>query len=158
MVAQRGILVLVRGLPGSGKSTYAARFATAHPGSTHYEADQYFVKDGVYTYDPRAIRYAHSWVAAQVEHDMIQAIGSAGPHVVVVSNTFSRQWEMAELMQLAAKYGWAVEVKTLFDAGLTDTQLHERGVHKVPLTTINAMRRRWEPWPDEVRIEGQEAL
>ena len=40
-------LVLVRGLPGSGKSTYARSL-----GYPNFEADMFFIKDGKYVYNP----------------------------------------------------------------------------------------------------------
>ena len=40
-------LYLLRGLPGSGKSTLAKSL-----GGEHVEADQYFISDGEYLFDP----------------------------------------------------------------------------------------------------------
>ncbi len=54
-----GELVLIRGLPGSGKSTMAKDLATQ--GYLHFEADMYFELDGHYRYDASCIREAHSW-------------------------------------------------------------------------------------------------
>lgn len=79
-------LVLIRGLPGSGKSTYARRF---YSGYVHCEADHYFYdKDGVYRYNPDLIRQAH----AACQKKAREALRSGKS--VVVSNTFVRQWEM----------------------------------------------------------------
>lgn len=44
--ADIGELVLIRGLPGSGKSTMAK--VLAQVGYEHYEADMFFERDGVY--------------------------------------------------------------------------------------------------------------
>jgi len=44
-------LVIIRGLPGSGKSTFAKKFV--EKGFKHYEADMWMVdKDGNYSFDP----------------------------------------------------------------------------------------------------------
>ena len=40
-------LYLVRGVPGSGKSTFAKQL-----GGTHFETDTYFMVDGEYKFDP----------------------------------------------------------------------------------------------------------
>lgn len=50
-------LVLIRGLPGSGKSTIARAMAAYE----HYEADMYFEKGGEYCYDASKIKDAHEW-------------------------------------------------------------------------------------------------
>jgi energy-coupling factor transporter ATP-binding protein EcfA2 len=52
-------LVLIRGLPGAGKSTMAKVLALV--GYEHFEADMFFVKDGTYCYDRTRIRDAHAW-------------------------------------------------------------------------------------------------
>jgi len=142
-------LTLVRGLPGSGKSTYAERYCKVHkPTPVHLEADMYFLKDGVYTFNPKLLVKAHQWVLAEAERALCDG------QSVIVSNTFTRKWEMLGLMNLASDGGTPVEVRTLFDAGLTDEQLAERCVHSVPVATIRAMRERWEPFDGEVRITG----
>lgn len=51
-------LVLIRGLPGSGKSTMAKVLALV--GYQHFEADMFFVRDGTYCYDRSRIREAHA--------------------------------------------------------------------------------------------------
>ena len=40
------VLYIVRGIPGSGKSTFAKSL-----GGTHFEADMFFMKDGEYKFD-----------------------------------------------------------------------------------------------------------
>ena len=40
------VLYIVRGIPGSGKSTFAKSL-----GGTHFEADMFFMKNGEYKYD-----------------------------------------------------------------------------------------------------------
>ena len=58
------ILIIIRGLPGSGKSTLATMIDFYHSvvdpeAVAIHEADQYFVKDGVYFFNPLEIPNAH---------------------------------------------------------------------------------------------------
>lgn len=54
-------LLLVRGIPGSGKSTYAKQWAEEN-NAVHVEADMYFVQpSGHYAFDPKQIGAAHDW-------------------------------------------------------------------------------------------------
>jgi adenylate kinase family enzyme len=69
--------VLIRGLPGSGKSTMAREMVSA--GYEHFEADMYSMIDGVYSYDASRIRDAHAWCQQETR----QAL--AGGRCVVVS-------------------------------------------------------------------------
>jgi hypothetical protein len=50
-------LLLIRGLPGSGKTTMAKKYAQA--GYVHCEADQYFEVGGEYRFDGSKLRAAH---------------------------------------------------------------------------------------------------
>ena len=125
-------LFLVRGLPGSGKSDVAASLGPS------VSADDYFMQEGRYAFDPRQLRQAHAWClarAGQMCDDLTE---------VVVANTFSQRWEMEPYLRLAGEGNIRVHVVDLFDGGLTDDQLHARNVHGVPLRTSMQMRARWE--------------
>ena len=126
--------VLLRGLPGSGKSTLAQRLASEH-GFHHLEADQHFVVDGVYRFDPARVADAHAIVA----RDALAAL-QAG-RSVVVAITHVRLWEMAAVIgaaRLANRSFCVVE--------FTGTW---RNVHDVPAEAMRRMRERWEPLPAE---------
>lgn len=94
-------LFILRGLPGSGKSTLAKSIA----GSRGWikEADMYFVDgDGNYNFKPSQIKEAHAWCQEEVEFIMKYE------HKVIVSNTFTQEWEMQPYYDLAEKYGYKV--------------------------------------------------
>ena len=52
-------LVLIRGLPASGKTTMASVLPMI--GYKHFEADMFFEVGGVYLYDAKRIGEAHAW-------------------------------------------------------------------------------------------------
>lgn len=91
-------LFLLRGLPGSGKSTLAKSL-----GGKHFEADQYFMRDGDYKFDASKLRNAHEWCRSSIGGLMI----NKEPRLVV-SNTFTQEWEMKPYFELAEKYGYTV--------------------------------------------------
>jgi predicted kinase len=91
-------LYLLRGLPGSGKSTMAGSLA-----GCHVEADQFFEKDGEYLFDPTKLSEAHKWCQNRAESYM-----HTGWPRVVVSNTFTQEWEMTPYLDLAERYGYRV--------------------------------------------------
>jgi predicted kinase len=120
-------LTLIRGLPGSGKSTMARKIAI-DTGALHVEADMWV--DYSRRYDPDAVKRAHAICQSQARR-ALQYGGS-----VVVSNTFTRQWEMQPYLDMAHQYGAQVEIITANgDYG---------SVHDVPESAIQAMRDRWE--------------
>jgi predicted kinase len=128
-------LILIRGLPGSGKSTLARALAGD---ARSIEADDYFVSDGVYRFDPAQLPQAHAACQAQAQAEL------AAGRSVVVANTFSQRWEMEPYMLAARECGARVVVADLYDGGLDDSALAARGVHGVPVPGIAAMRARWE--------------
>jgi len=95
-------LLLLRGCPGSGKSTLAKSLSNANTG--YVEADMYFVKDGEYKFDSSKLKDAHEWCRKEVENYM----GPYGFDKVIVSNTFTQEWEMKPYYKLAEKYGYMV--------------------------------------------------
>ena len=56
------MLVLLRGLPGSGKS-YLGHYIW----TSVFEADKYFEQDGEYKFDPSKLKEAHQWCKDQVK-------------------------------------------------------------------------------------------
>ena len=102
------ILTLVRGLPGSGKSTFAK---TMWSELVVCEADDYFVdKDtGEYKFNARDLPKAHNWSRFRVETFMKdnQVNEQFYPNIVV-SNTFTQEWEMEAYYKLAEQYGYKV--------------------------------------------------
>lgn len=119
---------LIRGLPGSGKSTRARAYAAR--GYVHIEADDFFVSNGRYVFDPTKLPQAHASCRQRV------AAALAAGRNVVVANTFSRRWEMGPYWELAALYGARVTEETM--------RGQYQNAHGVPAEAIAAMRERWE--------------
>jgi predicted kinase len=90
-------LFLLRGLPGSGKSTLAESI-----GGMHMEADKYFMDEGEYKFDPSKTRDAHAWCQNAV------SVWMKNSEKIVVSNTFTQEWEMEYYFDLAKEYGYRV--------------------------------------------------
>ena len=64
------ILYIVRGIPGSGKSTFAKTL-----GGQHFEADMYFIDEsGNYKFDITEIKLAHEWCQGMVKAHMLSLI------------------------------------------------------------------------------------
>ena len=120
-------LILFRGLPGSGKSTLAKRIC-----NQHVEADMYFSQDGEYKFDASKLKQAHEWCKNQTEEYMLQGYN------VVVSNTFTQEWEMKPYYELAEKYGYRVH------SLIVENRHGGVNEHNVPQETLDKMKNRFE--------------
>jgi len=134
-------LIIVRGLPGSGKTTFAKAFekrlAATGENTTVIAADDHFTSEDGYNFNPAELGKAHSSCRART----LQALREG--HHVIVHNTFTKVNEFDPYLSIAAQTSSDVEVYNVFDGGLTDEQLFERGTHGVPLDTIKKMRARY---------------
>lgn len=122
-------LYLLRGLPGSGKSTLAKSIS-----DVHYEADMYFVNaDGEYVFNPALLKDAHNWCQTVTRMAM-----EYNTPKVVVSNTFTQEWEMEAYYKLAEDYGYVVFSLVVENrhGGINE--------HGVPVDKLEQMKNRFE--------------
>jgi len=132
-----GILFLVRGLPGSGKSTFATHIWNEY---AVCEADKFFYdKEGNYNFDPSKIKDAHAWCRNEVETRMKDhQINQQYYPEIAVSNTFTQEWEMKDYYELAEKYGYKVV------SLIIENRHGGKNVHGVPDDKLEIMRNRFE--------------
>jgi predicted kinase len=130
------ILTLVRGLPGSGKSSYARSILIDK--TIVCSADDFFTLDGIYTFDSGKLSEAH----ADCQHRTRMGL-MAGMNVVV-ANTFTCRWEMEPYIQIAREMDARFVVVDCFDGGMDDATLAATNIHSVPQGSISLMRARWE--------------
>ena len=126
-------LLIIRGLPGTGKSTLAQRFEGAF-GYIHVEPDMWHVqKDGVYRYSDAAAPDAYHWL-----RDTVRCFLRAGKRVVI-SEVLCRKSVLAQLRTLARGDD---DTCTILATGGTGT------IHKVPESTLEIMQDIWEDDPN----------
>ena len=97
-------LYLLRGLPGSGKSTLAKQL-----GGSHFETDSYFLDENKnYKFDGSRLKEAHQWCQDLVSNAMLLNHTTGYNETIVVSNTFTQEWEMKPYMDMAKDWGYKV--------------------------------------------------
>lgn len=136
-IRQRTVVVL-RGVSGAGKSTLAKRLVAQATGAACIvSADDFFMEDGRYTFDPALLGEAH----ADCLRRFVEAVvfGRIEKGLVVVDNTNTTVAEAAPYMALAAAYGWHPILVT-FD--VPPIRAQSRNVHGVGPSTVMAQASR----------------
>jgi len=141
-------LVLLRGLPGSGKSAKAKEIVSELSSRGYHHifiasADNYFIRpDGKYDWNFDSLRNAHLWCQRQASDNMSAVITG---EVVIVDNTNITKKDMQPYILLAEKCNFDVEEVVVgdFDRDSVETYFN-RCVHKVPKDTIIKMANRFE--------------
>jgi len=131
-------LIIVRGLPGSGKST----FCKSNFDCLHVEADMFFMQDDEYNFNRSRLGIAHSNCLKMATN--VLKSGSD----VVVANTFTTTKEMQPYINLARSYRAELKVYCLKNK--------YESIHNVPTEVIERMEERFEDYSGEVVIRSEE--
>lgn len=126
-------LYLIRGLPGSGKTTFAKSLDIFH-----VEQDMFLVRNGEYVWGKHLVKNAVAFCQGAALNAMLLGID------LVVSNTFTRLFEMQIYLDMAKHFNYEVCV---FKACGTFGS-----VHNVPEEAMKAMKNRWEAFEGEVLL------
>lgn len=161
-----GTVVIMQGVSGSGKSTYAKRLTDLTgtrrpdfmswvgawadlPGDHPWQrpgvivsADNYFTANGKYNFDARLLNQAHqtcfrSFIQAVSRQDRIN--GSVKPGLVIVDNTNTSVAEVAPYVLAGEAYGYVVEIVRI-DCPVDVAAA--RTIHGVPREKIESQRER----------------
>ncbi len=102
-------LILLRGLPGSGKTTLAAILSEAGKYPVH-SVDSYFEREDTreYLFDYRENHLAYKQCTEQTRRSM-----ELGCTKIIIDNTFTLDWEIAPYFKLAHDFQYRVFVLTV---------------------------------------------
>lgn len=128
------ILRIIRGLPGSGKSTFSSKF----PGF-HIEADMFHIRNGEYNWTKEKSGDAHAWCIRQTRNALRQGFD------VTVSNTFINKGELRKYFLMAKRYNCKLEIYAMHSS--------YGSIHNVPQSTLDHMAKNWEDIDGEIVIK-----
>ena len=128
-------MIIVRGLPGSGKTTLGNTMAEALGGIVH-SADDYFYENGPnageYDFDMDSIGAAHLQCKDRVKAAMVSGISA-----VIVANTTTTEREITPYIEMAEKFGY--EVTSI----VVENRHGNSSVHGVPTEVMKKMEDRF---------------
>ena len=124
-------IVLLRGLPGSGKSTVAELLANKD--DLIFSADDFFMIEGKYIFDVDKLHQAHIECQNNVKRAMIDGIAK-----IFVCNTNTTKKELKSYFDLAKEYEYLI-------ISLIVENRHDSGsIHNVPEETLIKMKNRFD--------------
>jgi predicted kinase len=131
-------LILVRGVSGAGKTTFAEMITDWVGWENCYclSADDFFEDEkGNYSWDLNKLAESHSWCQGYAKKVMGQVTGF---RTLVVHNTFTTEKEMEPYIDMAKQFGW--EVTTI----IIENRHGGISVHDVPEEAIKRQTERFE--------------
>ena len=170
---------ILRGLPGTGKSTLARLLSAANNpeyclDSFHvrtFSTDDLFInEEGVYEFDPSMLRQHHQENLRQAtefisrdlreDHEEIHMT-----RIAIIDNTNVQHWEYEPYVTAAEEAGWDVQIIPLAWNYYDIPEYAKRTKHGVPEEAIRRMADRWEDLPkkyvvfptihDKLRVDGR---
>jgi predicted kinase len=140
-------LIVVRGLPGSGKSQLAKTLADTMNGVIA-SVDQYFMRSGQYLFKRSGVAHSYGFVQGQVD-----AFMQKGEPVIIADGVHQSLTDIEAYHALANKYGYELEVIMPDHEGAFDPRVcYEHSEHKVPFYIIRAIASHFQHMPEAVAI------
>ena len=140
-ITMSATVVIMRGKPGAGKSRYVKE---VFPGAFVCCPDDFFMKDGVFCYDPTRLQDAHS-------HNFRKFLSVllAGRDLVVCDATNTSLWEVSPYRLAALSYGYRVRIIRI---ECDDETAFRRNIHGVPRQYYDRIRIQNCPayWKEEI--------
>jgi predicted kinase len=140
------VLIIMRGVSGSGKSTMARKIAEDR-GGIIFSTDDFFEREGRYEFDPKMLPSYHAKNQARAEAAM-----SDGVSPIIIDNTNTQAWEMKPYVEAAVKHGYEVEIVEPGSPGFPEADFKEimrrqrsrAGGKSMPEEVINRMMNRFQ--------------
>lgn len=137
---------ILRGCPGSGKTTLSDELTAKFYGGAIWHSGQGWIgcvsadqwhcdRNGKYNWKPERVKWAHDCCFNSFRSDLAEPECKA----TIVDNTNTARWEFQPYADLAKDYGWKVVVVTI----LSDPEVAgPRNIHGVPQDRVHAMYNR----------------
>lgn len=130
-----GDLILLRGIPGSGKTTLGEVILRCLRGDNPdvISADNFFVNEkGTYNFDATKLKEAHNDCLLKCAERMKNEFTR-----IVVANTFTEEWEMEKYFEIAERYKYRVHTM------IVENRHGGLNIHGVPDEKLEQMRNRF---------------
>jgi tRNA uridine 5-carbamoylmethylation protein Kti12 len=144
------LVIILRGLPGSGKSFIAKKYLShikgafgepteLDPDEVILSSDDYFIQDKVYRFDKDKIQESHKWNWERFR----ESIEKESP-LIIVDNTNIKKFHYSHYLDYASRHNYLTGIFIIPFNETTNRELSERNIHGVDQETIRRMRKAFE--------------
>jgi 2',3'-cyclic-nucleotide 3'-phosphodiesterase len=157
-------LIIVRGLPGSGKTTLAKQFANTT--GKIFSNDDYFTEGTTYNFKPEKYDEA----VLRTQYNVLDAM-KKGEYLIIVDNNNARKWEAKPYVRAAVNFGYTVEFHETNTPWKNNIdELIKKSQHTQTPKYIKRMMKKWEtdftvenvlasiPPQDEINIQDEKII
>jgi predicted kinase len=120
-------IIIVRGIPGSGKSSFSSLL-----GRAICSADDYFIRNNRYLWKADKLGFAHSWCQRKCERFL-----KLGISPVIIDNTSISSKDVNIYIKLAKKYNYK------YFSIIIENRHDGINSHNVPAETIKKMKEKF---------------
>ena len=152
-IEQQKICIVLRGLPGVGKTYFAERLQglTANRFNdtktiplldvsvTILSSDDYFIVNGVYKFDLDKLDEAHQWNFNRFKNAV-----NDGAKFIIVDNTNIVSFHYRHYLDYAQRHNYFTAITIIPHNDKDDRRLEESNIHNVKRGTIRKMRQTFE--------------
>jgi predicted kinase len=143
-------LVILRGIPGSGKSSFAQEIMSQCQNSKNFlsccicSADDFFVSASGYVFDKNKLGQAHDSCKKKCKEALVR--GSVSHcYVVIIDNTNMKKWQYQEYETMAREKGYKINIVQIKPRDEVEARgMGERNTHGVTMSGVLRMFRSWE--------------
>lgn len=131
-----GDLILLRGVPGSGKTTLGNVILFSNQSNIQdvLSADNFFINEKEeYIFDFSKLKEAHNDCQVKCAERMRNQFSK-----IVVANTFTQEWEMEPYFIMAERYNYRIHTV------IVENRHDSKNVHNVPDEKVVQMIRRFD--------------
>jgi len=139
-------IIILRGLPGSGKSTFAIELLKEHGINSELDkyiccTDDFFYNDGIYKFIPQKLSEYHSKNLCKFIHRL-----KSNLPIVICDNTNIKKWEYKAYEEIGMCFGYDIKIKTVGKIKSLDFQHNcfKNNKHGVLLKAIRTMANAFE--------------
>lgn len=136
-----GTVLIMRGLPGTGKSVLSDLLRLIHPASVVLSSDDFFYNPATdtHSFDKEKIKEAHEWNFERFKKEVEKQTPN-----IVIDNSNIKKYHYHHYLDYAQRHNYLAAVVTIPHNDVSDKELTERNIHSVTRETIRRMRKEFE--------------